>query len=368
MMLPVAGCRERIATGTSLISAPPGIISSVLGEVLVQENGSDTWAEATTGMKLEVGDHFKTEDDGYALLVFFEASVMEVLANSEIAIAELATVADTGSTIVRLRQSIGNTINRVERLIDPASRYEVETPAGSLMVRGTVFTVQVRSDGYTVVVCEEGNVWFSAGGVAVLLGEQMESSAPPGGTPSFPSLSTGPTPTPPPSPGPTPTPTVTPTPTLTPVSTCVAGVTFSAHPGDYALVEASGTCDRETVRHGETLSINFQLEYVGPVGPILGRPILFISDPDLHVIRAWSIAEDGSLHPNGPTIGPYTICKGSRFAFDIVWDLTDGFGRYVPPAEYIIAATIESPYSDKSGRFHLLDCTSQSYIHVTVEE
>lgn len=66
---------------------------------------------------------------------------------------------------------IGNTVNRVGELIDPASEYIVVTPAGVMMVRGTTFKLQVGADGYTEVFCEEGEVEFTAAGVTVKVKE-----------------------------------------------------------------------------------------------------------------------------------------------------------------------------------------------------
>ena len=169
--------------GTIASITPIGTISSPTGEVLVQKLGSETWIEAATGMKLEVGDRLKTGSDGYTLILFFDGSVMEVDADSEIIIEELSIAADTGSTTIRLRQMIGTTVNRVEQLIDPASQYEVETPAGSAVVRGTIFEVRVLGNGFTMVKSIEGDMWFTAGGVTVLVSEGMHYGAWPGGIP-----------------------------------------------------------------------------------------------------------------------------------------------------------------------------------------
>ena len=61
-------------TPTPGATAYPGTISSPSGEVLVQKQGSTTWAQAVAGMKLEAGDQLKTGSDGSALIVFFKAA------------------------------------------------------------------------------------------------------------------------------------------------------------------------------------------------------------------------------------------------------------------------------------------------------
>src|SRR3972149_4084475 len=70
----------------------------------------------------------------------------------------------TGGFFTSLRQSIGVTWNRVVELADPASGYEVETPAGTGTVRGTAFKVVVTEDGSAVIGVSEGMVLASAGG------------------------------------------------------------------------------------------------------------------------------------------------------------------------------------------------------------
>jgi hypothetical protein len=135
-------------------------------------------------MKLSGSDRLKTGGNGTALITFFEGSTIEIQADSEIVISELAVTKATGSTTIRLKQLVGNTVNRVQKLADPASKYEVETTAGSAVVRGTVFKSYVRDDGYTIIGCEEGSVWFTAAGVTELVSQGTQSSAMPGGTPS----------------------------------------------------------------------------------------------------------------------------------------------------------------------------------------
>jgi FecR protein len=173
-----------VGLGSHSEAATSGTITSLTGEVLVQKQSATNWIQAVSGMKLSGSDRLKTGGNGTALITFFEGSTMEVQADSEIVVSELAVTKDTGSTTIRLKQLLGNTVNRVQKLADPASKYEVETAAGSAVVRGTVFNSYVRGDGYTIIGCEEGSVWFTAGGVTVLVSEGTQSSAMPGGTPS----------------------------------------------------------------------------------------------------------------------------------------------------------------------------------------
>ena len=174
--------------------AVPCKISSVSGTVQVLKNGSTNPVNATNGMELAVGDTITTGSNGSATLTFFDGSVMEIKANSEILANELTTLS-TGSTVVSLKEQVGNTINRIGKLVDSSSKYEVDTPAAVAVVRGTVFDLLVLQNGTTTVKAEQDSVSFSASGVTVTVNQGFQSSAVVGGKPSTPLAITTVTPT-----------------------------------------------------------------------------------------------------------------------------------------------------------------------------
>ena len=178
LLIPLVGC----GGGGETI---PCKISSVAGDVQVLRSGSTESVKATNGMELAVGDTITTGSNGSANLVFFDGSVMEIKANSEILINELST-ASSGSTTVSLNEVVGNTINRVAKLVDSSSKYEVETPAAVAVVRGTVFDMLVQQNGATTVKAEQDSVDFTASGVKVTVNQGFQSTAVKGGTPSTP--------------------------------------------------------------------------------------------------------------------------------------------------------------------------------------
>jgi len=194
----IAGCG-----GKKAFSIPPTTLSSLSGEVLVSQEGSAGWTEASEGMELEVGDCVKTGPDGQALMLFFEGSVMEMEQDTQLCLEELNLVEDTGSTFIKIWQQVGRTINRVEQLTDPASRYEVETPAGSSVVRGTIIEVVVEEDGTTTSKTISGEALFCVEEEedeekeCVLVPLGWEITVLPGGSLGEPTLSTSGLPTPP---------------------------------------------------------------------------------------------------------------------------------------------------------------------------
>jgi hypothetical protein len=152
------------------------------------------------------------------------------------------STASTGSTSVSLMEQVGSTVNRVAKLVDSASKYEVETPAAAAVVRGTAFDMLVQQNGDTTVKSEEGSVDFTAAGVTVTVNKGFQSSAAIGGTPSTPSAIT----------------TVTPTKTPTATATSTSGQTL----GDiYGVGRSIGDVkyDQVMTTSGQTQSITMHM-------------------------------------------------------------------------------------------------------------
>jgi len=123
------------------------------------KKGTDDWVEAEVEMELEVGDTIKTGDDSGAEIIFFDGSTMEMAAGTQIEIISLDVSCDTGTTTITLEQTIGTTISRVTKLLDPASSYEVGTPTGVAAVRGSVMIVTVGGNGTTLITNGGGNIY-----------------------------------------------------------------------------------------------------------------------------------------------------------------------------------------------------------------
>jgi hypothetical protein len=147
------------------------ILSAAAGNVSVMNGGTDSWMGAQVGMSLETGDSVKTDDNSSADITFLDGSTIQLGANTEIEIVSLEISTDTGSKTIRLKQVIGDTISRVEKLVDSASSYEVETPACVAAVRGSVMLVNVIEDGTTWVTNQEGDIWVIVDGVELQVPE-----------------------------------------------------------------------------------------------------------------------------------------------------------------------------------------------------
>ncbi|UCD21582.1 MAG: FecR domain-containing protein, partial [Chloroflexota bacterium] len=149
------------------------ILSVTEGDISVIKEGTDD-SVVVVGTELEVGDTVKTGGNSSAEITFFDGSTMEMEAGTEIEILSLDLACDTGVTSITLEQTMGTTISRVTKLLDPASSYEIETPTGVAGVRGSTMIVTVGGNGTTLITNEEGTIYA--------IGQDMELQIPEGRT------------------------------------------------------------------------------------------------------------------------------------------------------------------------------------------
>jgi len=159
----LVGCQSSPSTLT--------ILSITQGDVFVMKAGTSDWMEGAVEMSLGVGDKLRTGDDSGAEITFFDGSTMELKAGTQVEITSLDFSADTDVTTITLMQTIGTTISRMTKLLDPASRYEVETPSGVVAVRGSGVEIHVGEDGTAWGCNLEGEIWAAAEGVELEIPE-----------------------------------------------------------------------------------------------------------------------------------------------------------------------------------------------------
>jgi hypothetical protein len=146
--------------------------------VEVRAGGGETWAQAANAQAVRSEDAIRTDSTGRALLNFYTGTEVEILPDSELVVTSFEETADGGHTIT-LSQLSGETLHRVERIADREDRYELNTPSAHIVVRGTVFGVEVAPDGATTIEVREGVVQAQAGQqtVEVQAGEALDIAA-----------------------------------------------------------------------------------------------------------------------------------------------------------------------------------------------
>lgn len=211
--------------------AQTATLADVSGVVQVLPAGTDAWQLAEPGSRITPGDSIRTGASSAVTLAFFDGSATTLDAETEVTVSQLFSRRDGHDKIIILHQWVGRTRNRVQRLLDPASRFEIETPTAVTAVRGTEFTVEVMPNGATRVAVDEGLVEVAAQGTTVELQPGEATTVQPDSLPATPhptsppepteteepaELTETPAPTEPPEPG---EPTETPTPTEPPEPT-----------------------------------------------------------------------------------------------------------------------------------------------------
>ena len=160
--------------------------------MLIQKSGSSDWSTGKEGMTLQAGDKIKTDTGATATVTFFDGSTIDLNGGTEISLDELLSKSSTTPKTIKIGQTIGETGSNIIKLVDPASRYEIDTQSGVAAVRGSQMVVQVVTDGTTSVYNVEGTISFTAQGQEVMIPVGSVSTAKPGAAPSAPQPGTPP--------------------------------------------------------------------------------------------------------------------------------------------------------------------------------
>jgi hypothetical protein len=113
------------------------------------------WISAENGMVLYQNDAIKTGDNTSASIILFESSIIRLDSNTEVTLKEVLHQVE--GTKVMIQQDEGRTWNTISK-ISGIDNYEVQTPVAVASVRGTSFSVQVFTNGKTIVGVGTGTV------------------------------------------------------------------------------------------------------------------------------------------------------------------------------------------------------------------
>lgn len=142
----VIGTTGLMANRGSVALGASTTLAIISGDVSVMNPGASEFRPAFDGDILGAGSTLKTGPDAYAVLTYFEGSTVSVDPNTVLVIETLQANPD-GSTVIGMRQDIGQTWHAVTKLLTAGSKYEVRTPTATATVRGTLFLVGVRLSG-----------------------------------------------------------------------------------------------------------------------------------------------------------------------------------------------------------------------------
>lgn len=169
----------------SPVTAATGLLSILSGEVRIESIGSGESLSVADGMKLESGTRVVTGNASHVLITFFDGSTIKLSPGTSLDIEKLEQDEDQ-STVILLKQWLGRTWSRVVKMTDMESRYEIETPSATAIVRGTLFATEVDETGNTTVSTTEGLVSVAAEGKEVLVPAEKKTAVEKGKSPSEP--------------------------------------------------------------------------------------------------------------------------------------------------------------------------------------
>ena len=173
----------------ALVTTPgEAALQDVRGLVEVQ-NQDGTWTAVAHSAILQAGQSLRTGPLSSAYLLFHDGSQAAIGPQSELAITELNALlpADGFRTIV-LSQRQGESRHQVQFRGDNGSRYEVQTPGGSGIARGTKFTVSMPTAAPARFTVTEGRVEVSQANRTVSVSAGQTTSLPANEPPTAPTF------------------------------------------------------------------------------------------------------------------------------------------------------------------------------------
>lgn len=172
-----------LPTGPHLAS-----LTDVQGFVQVQEAGED-WQTITGMAAVAAGAQIRTGALSSAKLTFYDNSQAHLGPDSGLTIEQLdAKQPDDGFRTVLLNQWQGESSHSVQFRHDGGSRYEVRTPDGSGIARGTQFQVAVSPEQFSRISVTEGRVDVSGSGRTVSVAAGSLTTIPANEPPSTPAF------------------------------------------------------------------------------------------------------------------------------------------------------------------------------------
>ncbi len=139
--------------GTQLVAS----LEALNAEVSVKRIDTDAWVRIQTETLVGVGDSIKTNANGHARITFFaNGTDTDLLHDSEIRIDDFSgseTQYQLSVTVV-----IGQTTQRIAKLLDSNSSYSINSTGLELTVRGTNLAVRVEPSGRSSTIVLTGAI------------------------------------------------------------------------------------------------------------------------------------------------------------------------------------------------------------------
>ncbi len=123
-------------------------ISDIKGNVEVQMSIDSRWVEAKKGMVLNEGSVLRTRTASWVLLNVDgngETATVELKENGQLRMAQLLEDKTSLTQTTLLDLALGEVLIKAKKLHSEKSKFEVKTPTSIVAVRGTTFSIAVKS-------------------------------------------------------------------------------------------------------------------------------------------------------------------------------------------------------------------------------
>jgi hypothetical protein len=125
--------------------------------VEVQRVNTSLWLPVKVEAIVGVGDMIRTDATGLARITFFADGVdTEIEPNTTYKITRFE--GDENTFNIEAEVLVGRTTQRLNRLLDANSSYDINTPGMTMVARGTAFAVRVEETGRSAMLVSEGTV------------------------------------------------------------------------------------------------------------------------------------------------------------------------------------------------------------------
>jgi hypothetical protein len=140
------------------------VMEVISAGVEVKRVDTANWIAVNTEAIVGVGDVIRTDATGVARITFFSDGVeTEIQPDS---VFQIDVFEDRGGDSFGLSAQLllGRSLQRVARLLDATSSYDINTPSMELTVRGTEFMIRVEESGRAAMLVTDGIAGAAASG------------------------------------------------------------------------------------------------------------------------------------------------------------------------------------------------------------
>lgn len=150
----------RLAFSNERLSASKATVVEYEGILKLKRSTSKQWVSAVRGVEVEPGDHLKTGEDSYCLIMLQDTSTIKLGEDTHLEITHLQDNYNTANN--RFKLFVGKVWSQVNKNLNKKTDFQVEAPHTLAAVRGTAFELRAESDS-TEILVYDGAVDCTAG-------------------------------------------------------------------------------------------------------------------------------------------------------------------------------------------------------------